>query len=161
MQTATNFLIQAIIGFALYIVLLRFWMQWVRADFRNELGQFVITVTNPLVIPLRKALPSIGTLDTASVVLAMIVAAIKLFAFMLVTGVSIQPPYFLLIIIGILIKSSIWLFLIAILIGVIASWIKSTQCSSDCQRRTHYWRADTGTGQTDLFHRLRGWISRL
>jgi len=71
LQNATNFLIQAIIGFAIYVVLMRFWMQWVRADFRNQLGQFVIVLTNPAVIPLRKVLPSIKTIDTATIVLAL------------------------------------------------------------------------------------------
>ena len=80
-QNAADFLVQAVLGFAIYIVLLRFWMQWVRADFRNQLGQFIITVTNPIVIPLRKILPSIRTIDTATIVLGLIVAFIKVFAF--------------------------------------------------------------------------------
>ena len=56
-QNATPFLIGALFGFALYTVLLRFWMQWVRVDFRNEVGQFIITVTNPIIVPMRRIIP--------------------------------------------------------------------------------------------------------
>ena len=77
LQNASTFLVGALFSFALYVVLLRFWMQWVRADFRNEIGQFIISVTNPLVLPLRRLLPSIGVIDTATVVLALIVSLLK------------------------------------------------------------------------------------
>lgn len=123
MQNATNFLFQAIIGFALYIVLLRFWMQWVRADFRNELGQFIISVTNPVVIPLRKLLPSIKTIDTATLVLALLVALFKVFMFLLLTVYSAGTFGYLLMTIGLFLKASIYLFIAAILIGIIASWV--------------------------------------
>jgi len=123
MLNATNFLIQAVIGFALYIVLLRFWMQWVRADFRNEFGQFIISVTNPIVIPLRKILPSIGTIDTATVVLALIVGFIKIFAFFALYSGQASPLQYLIFTVGLFIKASIYLFLAAIIIGVIASWV--------------------------------------
>ena len=73
---ASTYLIEVIFSLALYVVLLRFWMQWVRADFRNQLGQFVITVTNPLVMPLRKIVPSIRTIDTATLLLAYIIGGI-------------------------------------------------------------------------------------
>lgn len=123
MQNATNFLIQAVIGFALYIVLLRFWMQWVRTDFGNEFGQFIITVTNPLVIPLRKILPPIGTIDTATVVLALLVSLLKIAAYYLLAQGQPSLIQYLVFTIGLFLKASIYLFFAAILIGVIASWI--------------------------------------
>jgi len=123
MQNATIFLTQAIIGIVLYVVLLRFWMQWVRADFRNELGQFIISVTNPLVIPLRKILPPIGTIDTATIVLAWLIAVFKIFAFFLLAPGQPNILQYLIFSIGLFIKASIYLFLAAIIIGVIASWI--------------------------------------
>lgn len=123
-QNATNFLAQAILGFAIYIVLLRFWMQWVRADFRNQLGQFVISATNPAVIPLRKVLPSIKTIDTATIVLGLIIALIKVFAFFALSDYGTPLPItYLLMSVGVFIKYSIYLFLGAIFIQIIASWV--------------------------------------
>jgi len=123
-QNATDFLLQAIIGFALYIALLRFWMQWVRADFSNQIGQFIISVTNPIVIPLRKLLPSIGTIDTATVVLAFAIGLVKIMAFLLLRDITGVPPLnYLIWGVGLFIKSSLYLFIAAIFIQVIASWI--------------------------------------
>lgn len=125
-ENAINFLLQSLIGFVLYIILLRFWMQWVRADFRNELGQFIIKVTNPVVIPLRKVIPSVGTLDTSTVLFAYLVCVIKIAIFLLVRAPEVLPnafPFILLWSIGLLIKASIYLFLIAIFADVIASWV--------------------------------------
>ena len=124
LQNATNFLIQAIIGFAIYVVLMRFWMQWVRADFRNQLGQFVIVLTNPAVIPLRKVLPSIKTIDTATIALALAISFIKVFTFFALSNFGTPAPLtYLLMSIGVLFKYSIYLFLAAIFIQIIASWI--------------------------------------
>jgi len=125
LQNASDFLLQALIGFALYIVLLRFWMQWVRADFRNEFGQFVIALTNPVVIPLRKILPSIGTVDTATILLAYIIGIIKIVAFLFLRNAMQQasPIDYAIWGIGVFIKYSIYLFLAAIVVQAIASWV--------------------------------------
>ena len=74
---ASLYLIDAVFSLALYLMLLRFWMQWVRADFRNQFGGFIITITNPVVIPTRKFIPSIGTIDTATLILAYLIALFK------------------------------------------------------------------------------------
>ena len=59
------------------ILLLRVWMQWVRADFYNPFAQFVVKATQPVVRPLRRILPSVGPIDTASVVVAYIAILLK------------------------------------------------------------------------------------
>ena len=47
--------------------LVRVWMQWVRAPFRNPVGQFVAAVTDWAVLPLRRLIPGLFGLDLASV----------------------------------------------------------------------------------------------
>lgn len=124
-QNASTFLVGALFSFALYAVLLRFWMQWVRADFRNEIGQFVITATNPVVLPLRKILPSIGVIDTATVVLAMLVSLLKFGVLLLISGELAKYSIPRVISFGFagVIEATIYLFMAAIFIGIIASWI--------------------------------------
>ncbi len=117
------FLSQTLIGFALYIVLLRFWMQWVRADFRNPFGQFIISVTNPVIIPLRRILPSIGVIDTATVVFAYVIAFLKVVALVILIGRAPQWTGVILFALGELVRSSVYIFLAAIFIQIIASWI--------------------------------------
>ncbi|ENY72297.1 integral membrane protein [Aeromonas diversa CDC 2478-85] len=72
------FLINTVFDLYLMVVLLRLWLQWARADFYNPLSQTVVKLTSPLLIPLRRVIPSVGNLDLASVVLALAVAMGKL-----------------------------------------------------------------------------------
>src|SRR5690606_23872599 len=71
---ALIFIVRTLLQVLLVIVfLLRVLLPLVRADSRNQLSQAVIRVTNPLVLPLRRVLPPIGKIDTASVVALLIV----------------------------------------------------------------------------------------
>jgi YggT family protein len=91
MTEAFIFLIKTVFNLFLMVVLLRLWLQSVRADFYNPLSQFVVKATNPLLIPLRRLIPSIGALDTASLVLAMLVAMAQVLTFQLLGGhISVQ-----------------------------------------------------------------------
>ncbi len=127
LQNATIYLTQALLAIVLYVVLLRFWMQWVRADFRNEVGQFIISTTNPVVIPLRRIIPSIKTVDTATLFLAYIVALIKLLALVAISNSGIPWsayfPALLVVAIGALLEACIYLFMAAIFISFIVSWV--------------------------------------
>ena len=66
---AISYLVGTLIDLYVAAVLLRLLLQWVRADFYNPVCQFLVKVTNPVLVPLRRLVPSIGRLDTASVVL--------------------------------------------------------------------------------------------
>jgi YggT family protein len=57
----------------LLIVILRFLLQLVRADFYNPVSQAIVKITKPLLHPLRRIIPSIASIDTASIVLIMLV----------------------------------------------------------------------------------------
>ncbi len=78
MNNAFYFLLDTVFNLYLMVVLLRIWLQASRADFYNPLSQFVVKATNPLLIPLRRLLPSLGKLDTGAVVLALLVSAAKM-----------------------------------------------------------------------------------
>ena len=66
---AISYLVGTLIDLYVAAVLLRLLLQWVRADFYNPVCQFLVKVTNPALVPLRRFVPSIGRLDTASVIL--------------------------------------------------------------------------------------------
>ena len=65
-----QFLIETLFGFFVYLLLLRFYMQWLRAPFRNPIGEFVATLTNWMVLPARRVVPGLFSLDLASLALA-------------------------------------------------------------------------------------------
>ena len=73
-MNATVFLISTIFNLYLMVVLLRFWLQLSKADFYNPMSQFVVKATHPIIGPMRRVIPSIGAIDVATLVLALIVA---------------------------------------------------------------------------------------
>ena len=80
------FLLDALIGFLTIALLLRFYMQAFRVSFRNQVGAFVVQLTNWLVMPLRKVLPGLFGLDLASVLPAYLLQVLLLFAVFLLRG---------------------------------------------------------------------------
>ncbi len=75
---ALIYLISTITDLYVAAILLRLLLQWVKADFYNPLSQFLIKVTNPVLVPARRIIPSIGKLDTASVVVMLLLELIQL-----------------------------------------------------------------------------------
>ncbi len=76
MQDALTFVISAL--FDLYVItfVMRLILAWVRADFRNPLSQFVVKVTNPLVIPARRFIPAVSGIDTATLLLLVVLQSL-------------------------------------------------------------------------------------
>ena len=62
LNTAAIYILQTLGSLYLLIVLLRFILQLVRADFYNPLSQFVVRATQPLVRPLRRLIPGLAGL---------------------------------------------------------------------------------------------------
>lgn len=76
-MTALIFIVQTLLSLVVFVFMLRVLLQFARADFRNPISQAVVKITNPLVLPLRRMLPPVGKVDTASVVAVLIVATIQ------------------------------------------------------------------------------------
>ncbi len=122
-MTATVFLIQTVFGFYILAVMLRFLLQCVRADFYNPLVQFLVRITNPLLLPLRRFVPGYRGLDLASVVLAF---ALQLLEVLLVTalfGRSLDIGGVLLVTVMELLKLLINIYLWSVIIQAVLSWI--------------------------------------
>ena len=117
------FLVEVIFGLYLLIILLRFLLQLVKADFYNPISQFIVKATAPVLKPLRKVIPGFGGLDIASLILAWIVATLKIFFIQLITGKSVYFLLALLLAIPAIVELFINIFLFAILIMVILSWV--------------------------------------
>ncbi|SUB15145.1 YGGT family [Pantoea agglomerans] len=72
------------------MLLLRIWMQWSRCDFYNPVAQFVVKVTQPIVKPLRRILPALGPIDTASLLAAFVLTTLKYPILLLIQVASSQ-----------------------------------------------------------------------
>ena len=86
MSNASVFLISTLFDLYLMVVILRLWLQLVRADFYNPASQFIVKATHPIVGPLRRIIPSVGNFDTATFVLALLVAALKFVTLVMLFG---------------------------------------------------------------------------
>jgi YggT family protein len=76
-MNAVIYIVETLLSLALFVVLARLLLQLTRADFRNPLCQAIVQLTNPLIVPLRRVLPPVGKVDTASVVAVVLVAGIE------------------------------------------------------------------------------------
>lgn len=117
------FLIQTLFGLYILVVMIRFILQWVRADFYNPISQFIVKVTTPVLKPLRRIIPGMAGIDLASVVLMWGLKVLELVLVLMVTGMGMNLLGPVLWAIPELIRLLINVFLFAILIQVIVSWI--------------------------------------
>ncbi|MGY4534045.1 YggT family protein [Pseudomonas sp. TE3786] len=124
LNTAAVYILQTLGSLYLLIVLLRFILQLVRANFYNPLCQFIVRATQPLLKPLRKIIPGFGGLDIASLVLAILLQFILIALTILLTYGMFANPVQMLIwsMIGI---TALFLkvFFFALIISVILSWV--------------------------------------
>lgn len=88
-MSSIEFLISLPFKLYLMIVLLRFWLQLSRADFYNPFSQFIVKATHPIIAPLRRIVPSIGRFDSATLLLAWLVAVAKIVVLTLLAGYSL------------------------------------------------------------------------
>lgn len=115
--------------FSLYIgaVLLRLLLGFARASFHNPLSQFLVKVTNPVLIPMRRYIPAIGAIDTSAVVLAFGLTLIKTSLLLLLSTGDLHFPAPIFLSLGELIKTIIWVYIFALIIQAIISWVGNTQ----------------------------------
>ncbi|TWI58391.1 YggT family protein [Pseudomonas duriflava] len=138
LNTALILIVQTLGSLYLLIVLLRFILQLVRADFYNPLSQFIVRATQPLVRPLRRVIPGFGGVDLASLVLAILVQLVLMLLLLLLTRVEGMNGLNLVILQygtgGALLHLVIWsviavaslflkVFFFAMIISVILSWV--------------------------------------
>ncbi|MCG7945204.1 MAG: YggT family protein, partial [Candidatus Thiodiazotropha taylori] len=117
------FLVQTLFGLYILAILLRFLLQVVRADFYNPISQFLVKVTNPPLKPLRRLIPGFGGIDISSLILAWLLKAVELFIVIMIAGQSASLLGPLLLAIPELVELTINIFLFAVLIQVILSWV--------------------------------------
>ncbi|MEJ2553429.1 MAG: YggT family protein [Gammaproteobacteria bacterium] len=120
---STIFLIQTLFGLYILVVMLRLLLQWVRADFYNPVSQFIVKVTNPPLKPLRRVIPGWGGIDLASVLLLIALQMLELFLVNLAMGRAFGIAGLSIEAIAELLSLLINVFIGAILIQVILSWV--------------------------------------
>ena len=120
---AILFILQALLTLIVIAFLLRVVMPFSRADFRNAIGQAVLKVTNPLVMPLRKVFKPAGKVDTAAVVALMLVQLVGTTAIHLVAGAPLSLGSIFIVALRDLVQTILQFYTIAILVYALLSWV--------------------------------------
>jgi YggT family protein len=103
---------------------LRLLFQWVRADFRDPVADAIVRVTNWLIMPLRRVLPPIGKIDTATVVAVILVTALRTFATFALAGASLTDvSLFLRVAMVDLADLVLYIYLFALLLYALTSFV--------------------------------------
>ena len=120
---AAIFIIQTLGSLYLLIVLMRFILQLVRANFYNPLCQFVVKATQPLLKPLRRVIPSLFGLDMSSLVLALLLQVLLFAVILMLNGYQaltlLLLPWALIGVFSLFLKILFW----SMIISVILSWV--------------------------------------
>jgi len=122
-QNGASLIIEVLLGLFLLALMLRFLFQLLRVDFRNPISQMIVKVTNPVLLPLRRFIPGFWGIDMSSVVMILIVGAIKFYALQAVSGFQINPVQALFYGLADSLNVICWILLIAILANVVLSWV--------------------------------------
>ncbi len=115
--------------FTLYIaaLMLRLLLALMRADFYNPLSQFLVTVTDPIVVPLRRLIPSVGGVDSASIVLILALKMLELWLLAWIAGAKLGLPTLIIAAFLQIMELLIYIYIFALIAQAIISWIAPAQ----------------------------------
>ena len=117
------FLVNTLAGLYILAIMLRFLLQWVRADHRNPISQFLIRITQPPLQPLRRILPPIGRADTSALVLMLLLQFCTLALVYWINGTNVSAGFLAVRSVAELLNLLLNVFLVVIIIRVILSWV--------------------------------------
>ena len=124
---AIRYLLDVVFGLFTYALLLRFVMQWLRAPFRNPLGQAVVALTDWIVKPLRRVIPGWKGTDWASLVATYVFQFLWLLAYALVFGgfgiMGAGVAFLLVATVVALVKAALWLLIVVVIAQAVLSWV--------------------------------------
>lgn len=121
-----EFIVKAVFWLYMLLVMLRFLLQLVRANFHNTFAQFVISATNPVLRPLRRIIPGLGGIDLAALILLFVLQLLEIVLIGLLPGpqhhIPDSPGLFLLAI-GLLIDQFVFFYVVSTAVQAILSWV--------------------------------------
>jgi YggT family protein len=124
LREALIYLVSTLFGLYLFAVMLRFLLQWVRADFNNPVSQFVVLVTNPLLRPLRRYVPGFRGIDVPSLLLMLMLKVTELFLVSLIAAGRAPGLAGLMVLsLASLLQFAIYVFMLAVFLQVLLSWV--------------------------------------
>ena len=122
LANAGGILIEVLFGLLIGLFVLRMLLQLVRANFYNPICQFFYKATNPLLMPMRRVLKPWKSLDIAALLVALLLAAIKVWLLAALAGFGLPPLATVVLAIATLLDFLLYLYFWLIIIRIIASF---------------------------------------
>ena len=123
LANSAAFVIQTVFGLYILAVLLRFLFQLLRAHFANPVSQFIVTVTNPALRPLRRIIPGYAGIDVAALVLMLALQVLELLLLSLLYGKMPTVVGLLILATGKLLEMTVYIFMFAVFARIIIAWV--------------------------------------
>jgi YggT family protein len=123
--SALVFVVSSLAQLYLFVLLIRLLLPWLGADFRNPLAQGVLKITSPLVVPLRRVIPPIGRIDTATLLVTFAILYATIF---LILSIQQIPANFAQIAVSALVYLpllTLRLYTFLIIVRVVLSWVSA------------------------------------
>jgi YggT family protein len=117
------FLIDTIFGLYLFALVLRFLFQWFNADYYNPISQVIVKITHPPVRLLRRFIPPIGRIDTATLLLMLALQMIASYVVLMLQGVELNPAALAAFSTAQLLDLILNVLFYSIIISAVLSWI--------------------------------------
>jgi len=126
---ALIFLVNTVFGLFVVVLLLRFYLQWVRAPYRNPLSMFLQALTDFMVRPARRIVPGLWGLDLATLALAWLVQLVEVLLVLQIKGYGLGPAAgqafaaAALLALVLLVKIGLYIVAVAVIVQVVLSWL--------------------------------------
>ncbi len=117
------FLVDTIFSLYIGIIMIRVLLGVSRADFYNQFSQFIVTATNPVLIPLRRIIPSFGRIDSAAILLMLGLKIIQITLLLMLQGGTASFFPILAVAIQKLLELLVYIYIFSIIIQAVMSWI--------------------------------------
>ena len=117
------FLVDTLVSLYVFALMLRFLLQWAEADFYNPISQFLVKLTHPPLRYLRRFIPSVGRIDTASLGLMLALQMLGDYLVFTLQQISASPGSLLVVALGQLFEILYNILFYSILISVVLSWV--------------------------------------
>ena len=126
---ALIFLVNTVFGLFVVALLLRFYLQWARAPYRNPLSEFLQALTDFMVRPARRLIPGLWGLDLATLALAWLAQLVELAIVLQIRGYAFGPEAgvafaaLALLALVALFKIGLYIVMAAVIVQVVLSWM--------------------------------------
>ena len=134
MQALTNlsyFIVDSLLSIYIALLIIRILLAWVKADFYNPIAQFIVKVTDPMVNPVRRIIPALGRIDSATWLLIFGLSLLHLYLILTIREVQFHIVQIIPIAIIAVAEKLITILLYSVMIRAVMSWFVNSYSNSN------------------------------